>query len=144
MNCHYQNHAFFYFPRKSRYNCCVMPSRHTTSFQYRYDVVSMKKRRRVSTGTNVSSWIFELLLPLYNTSMLKAWKIITDHSFKMYVKFTRINGISDALICTSASTCQRLRNVSFSKNLPYVLNGWPLMKQVFWFNILIIRINIHF
>ena len=48
-------------------------------------------------------------------------------SIKYLRKIFRKTNISNPLICTRTCAYQGVRNVSFSGNFAYVLNGWPLL-----------------
>ena len=50
-------------------------------------------------------------------------------SIKYVRKIFQKTNISNPLIRTRTREYQRVRNVSFSENFAYVLNGWPLMKS---------------
>ena len=46
-------------------------------------------------------------------------------SIKYVRKIFRKTNISNLMICTRTCAYQGVRNISFSENLAYVLNGWP-------------------
>ena len=47
------------------------------------------------------------------------------HPLSTYAKFSEKTDISNTLIRTRTCAYQGVRNVSFSENVAYVLNGWP-------------------
>ena len=49
-------------------------------------------------------------------------------SIKYVRKIFRKTNISNPLIRTRTCAYQGVRNISFSENFSYVLNGWPLLK----------------
>ena len=50
------------------------------------------------------------------------------HPFSTYAKFSKKKNISYHLIRTPTYAYQGVRHVSFSENVAYILNGWPLMR----------------
>ena len=54
-----------------------------------------------------------------------------EQSINYVRKIFRETNISNPLILTRTCAYQEVRNVSFSENFAYVLNGWPL-RIVLW------------
>ena len=52
---------------------------------------------------------------------------LRGHPLSTYAKFSETTNISKPLIRTRMCAYQGVRNVSFSENFAYVLNGWPLI-----------------
>ena len=57
--------------------------------------------------------------------------VLLEYSFKYVRKIFRKTNISYPLICTRTYAYQGVKNVSFSENFAYVLNGWPLGSLFF-------------
>ena len=51
-------------------------------------------------------------------------------SIKYVCKIFRKTNISNSLIRTCTCAYQAVRNISFSENFTYVLNGWPLYRSI--------------
>ena len=92
------------------------------------------------TAKNITKWtnIVETssLTTLFLSLVLLQikWKIIMTNydrgpSIKFVGKIFRKTNISNPLIRTRTSAYRGVRNVSFSENFAYVLNGWPLVNH---------------
>ena len=59
-----------------------------------------------------------------NSSRMGKW--LTAHLLSTYAKFSEKLTFLTPLISTHTCAYRGVRNVSFSENFAYVLNGWPL------------------
>ena len=55
--------------------------------------------------------------------------IVRNYSFSIYTQFSKKTNISYSVIRIRTFAYQRVRNVSFSENFAYVLNGKSLMEN---------------
>ena len=62
------------------------------------------------------------------TSKKMFW-LLRDHPFSTYAKFSEKLTFLTPLIRTRMCAYQGVRNVSFSENFVYVLNGWTLLGR---------------
>ena len=61
-----------------------------------------------------------------NSNWERIFSTVKGYSFSTYAKIFRKTNISYPLIWTRGCTYKGVRNVSFSENVVYVLNKWPL------------------